>query len=400
MGNEALPFGGKEASNLRSCTGVMVVASARFIAPLVPAQTAGMFPDMALVETSPEQSVALTQVQAASLVVLEVDPADQRSMDRLVQLHRAAPRTPIIAAIPDASVTLVRALVREGVADVVALPFDLDELLETSLNALAAVHQGTAARDKLAPTIAMVRSVGGCGATSIATHMAVELANRDSSSGEAVIADLDLQFGSVADFLGAEGRGTIADLLNAGLRIDSELIRSVARWTDRNVAVLAAPDDIIPLETVDTDQLLGLIDNLRRSFGYVILDLPANWTNWTLSAALAADVIVLVVELSVASLRQARRRLDLFAAVGIPKQNIQIVVNRVEKKLFRTIDVGDVAETLRHPVLATVALDEPNVNAAQNQGRLANEINRKSRFGADIARLVEQMLEGPLRAGK
>jgi pilus assembly protein CpaE len=282
------------------------------------------------------------------------------------------------------------------VDDVIGLPFAPDELLETALSVLAARSEKPRTEVRLAPMIAVVRSIGGCGATSIATHLAPALADLSNTGRDALLVDLDLQFGSVADVLSAQGRGTITDLLDAGRRLDDDLIRSVVRTSEDGVHIIAAPQDIVPLESIDTDQMLRVLDHLRRSFGFVVLDLPANWTNWTLSAAVSADVIVLVVELSVASLRQAKRRLDLFRSVGISADHVAVVVNRVEKRLFRTISLGDVADTLHHPVLASVALDEPVVSAAQDQGRLVRSLHRRSAFAADVNRLAEALLAGPL----
>ena len=335
-------------------------------------------------------------VRTASLAVVEVNPNESRSMDRLARLRRANPDTPFIAAIPDSSVSLVRALVREGVADVISLPFSADELLDAALNVLASSSADKVEDLPHAPMIAVTRSIGGCGATSIATHLAAALAKQGSLAGSSVVVDLDLQFGGVADVLDAAGSGSIRDLLEAHEQLDDDLVKSVARKTEDGVAVIAAPNEIMPLEGVDTDQLLRVLEELRRNYSHVVLDLPANWTNWTLSAALAADVVVMVVELSVQSLRQAKRRLDLFQSIGIPRDHVAIVVNRFEKRLFRTIDLDDVAETLRHPVMASIALDEPAVSSAQDQGRLVTALHRKSRFGADIARLASALLAGPI----
>jgi len=396
MGNLDYPRFGKKELDLRSCADVLVVASSGYASSLSQALTSEAFPGLIVIEAMPGEAVSDAPVQAASLAVVEVDPKDPRSIERLVRLHRTNPSTPIVAAIPDASVALVRTLVREGVADVIALPFAADELLDAALDVLAKRSLDRTASQKLAPMVAVVRSIGGCGATSIATHLAAELSRQGTSAGKSAVIDLDLQFGSVADVLAAEGKGSISDLLEADERLDDELISSVARQTEDGVAVIAAPDEIMPLESVETDKLLNIIEHVRRHYSHVVLDLPANWTNWTLSAAMAANVIVLVVELSVQSLRQAKRRLDLFQSVGIPREKIAIVVNRFEKRLFRTIGLDDVAKTLGYPVLASIGLDEPAVSSAQDQGRLVTALHRKSRFGADVSNLATALLAGQL----
>ncbi|WP_157812533.1 AAA family ATPase [Novosphingobium kunmingense] len=339
------------------------------------------------------EAVPVDAARAASLIVLEIDPHNRKSMERLGDLKRRLPDLPVVAALPDASVALVRMLVREGVDDVVSLPFKFEELLETAADVLAQHKHRRQGDQRLAPLFAVVRSIGGCGATSIATHLAAALGERDTSGRGVAIIDLDLQFGAVADYMAAQGRGSVADLLNADERLDGDLVRSVARSSVDNVHVFAAPDAIMPLESVDTDRMLRLIDSIRREYSYVVLELPGAWTNWSLSALTAASSVLMVVELSVSSLRQARRRLDLFSSVGIEGDQVQLVVNRTERRLFKTIDIGDATATLGRPVLGSVSLEDPLVHTAQDQGLMVHHINRKSRFQHDIRVLAETLAD-------
>ncbi|MDE2561349.1 MAG: AAA family ATPase [Sphingomonadales bacterium] len=396
MGTHEYPNLGKKELDLRNCADVLVVASRMYIGSLTDALRSEAFPGLVIHEAEAWEAVPQTVLQSASLVVVEVDPADPRSTKRLTAINQSTGSTPVIAAIPDGSVALVRALVREGVADVIALPFEADDLLEAALNALAKRSTRQIAETKLAPMIAVVRSVGGSGATTIATHLAAELGAASPDKTGAVIVDLDLQLGSVAEVLSARGRASINDLLSAEARLDDELVRSVARTTDDGVAVIAAPDELVPIESVSADALLRVLQQVRRCYSHVVLDLPADWTNWSLAAALEADLVILVVDLSLASLRQAKRRLELFSSVGVPGSHIAVVVNRFEKRLFRTIGLDDVSETLKFPVIASLSLDEPTVTHAQEQGRLVTGLHGKSRFGKDIARLAEALLEGQL----
>lgn len=365
---------------------ILVVASAVRLAPLNGSR-AGALPSMLLKAHQSDEPISEAHFAGISLAIIEVNPSDPASIGRISAVRERHPTLPLIAAIDGASVSLVRALVREGISDIVSLPFEVPELLQVTLEAAARRDARPGRQEARAPLIAVVRSIGGCGATSLATHLAADLAAHDESGRGTVIVDLDLQFGSVADYLGITARGSIADLLGVQDRLDEELLRSVTVEAAGGVSVIAAPDMIMPLESVDTDDLLRLLGMLRRQYGHVVLDLPANWTNWSLSAALTADMVVLVVELTIASLRQAKRRLELFRSVGIEDSAVQIVVNRVEKQLFRTIDLKDVSGTLGHSALGIIALDAPAVNNAQNQGLLVGEFRRKSKFAADILQI-------------
>ncbi|WP_240334339.1 AAA family ATPase [Sphingobium estronivorans] len=378
---------------------ILIIAAAEHIGPLAQADGLGKVRGLHLETLDRDAPVSDMLLKSAALVFIEVDPANAASMHRVSDIRARMPGLPLVAAINGASVSLVRTLVKEGISDVVSLPFDIHEILQVALDTAARQEAATGQSSRLAPMVSVARSIGGCGATSIATQLAAYLATQDASGRGAVIADLDLQYGSVADFLGVTARGTLADLLHAEGRLDEELIASVLGRANGGLSVISAPETIMPLESVDSDQLLKVIRMLRQDFGYVVLDFPPDWTNWALSAALASDVILLVVELSVASLRQAKRRIELFRSIGVESDAIQIVVNRVEKRLFRTIDLNDVSETLGHRTLGSVALDAPLVSTAQNQGALVSDIRAKSRFCKDIEKIGDMLRTGRLAKG-
>lgn len=391
MGVHASMLDPFKAAALRNRAPILVVAGEAHLEPLRRALADAPPGGFSLMPTTASDAVAPSLFANASLAVIEVEPDDRESLHRIAVIRERYPHLPVVAAIQGASVALARTLVREGISDVVALPFEPGDLVQVALDVLARCDTEAEPDTGLAPLIAVTRSIGGCGATSIATHLAADLAAQAESGRGAVIVDLDLQFGSVADYLGVHPKGSIADLLAAPDRLDAELVASVSGRTGGGVTVIGAPEEIMPLESVSTDDLLRLLRMLRQHFDHVVLDLPANWTNWALSAALAADAVVLVTELSVASLRQAKRRLELFHTVGIEDSRIAIVVNRVEKRLFRTIGLADVAAALRHPVMGSITLDAPLVSTAQDQGELVGSLHRRSKFARDIAELGRQL---------
>ena len=376
---------------MRACADMLIVATPDHVATIVDAENHYNFPGLATFACRNDEEIPARLIDLAQVLVVEVDPAQPRSIERLVELGRAYPALPKIAAIANASVPLVRTLVHEGVTDVVSLPFQFEELLEASLSAIAAVKARTESAVKLAPMISVVRSVGGCGASSVATHLACDLAQHLHASRAIAVVDFDLQAGTVSDYLGSSGSGSLADLLAAGDRLDNDLVQSIAQPIHDNVVVFAAPQDIQPVENVETDQVLRLLGLMRQQYAGVLLDLPADWTNWALSAVSSSDLVILVVELSVNSLRQAKRRLQLFASVGIDPGKVVLVVNRVEHRMFKSIDLSDVTATLDREVIGSLSLEEPQLSSAQAQGLLVHAVNRKSKFNDDLTKLAEEL---------
>ncbi len=323
----------------------------------------------------------------AELLVVELRADDPQSMQRLTGLRTRWPDLPLIVAMRDADFATTRALIRQGVDDVIALPVQRAEFDDAVNNLLALSAKSAEASTDLAPVVAVAQSVGGIGATTVATHLAYFL-GANSPHGCCLI-DLDLQFGNAASYLGRSASLTMEHLLAAGDRVDGELLRSVAAPGPDGVAVIAAPDKIAPLEAIDSERLMRVIELARQQYDHVILDLPGNWANWTLSAIDKADLILLVVDLSIGSLRQARRRLTLFEETGIDADRIRVVANRIEKRMFRTIGVNDAADALHYPVFASIHSDYAVVQSAQDQGVLVGSVARKNKVAADLSALSD-----------
>src|SRR5690606_293282 len=137
-------------------------------------------------------------------------------MRRIERVRTLRPELPQIVALASADLSLVRTLVREGVADVVSLPLQPEELLQAAVAVLEVRSAQDDSRIELAPVVAITRSLGGTGATTLATHLAADFARQGS---RVCLFDLDIQFGRVAEVLGLQPRRSLTDLLDAGVRI-------------------------------------------------------------------------------------------------------------------------------------------------------------------------------------
>ena len=340
-----------------------------------------------LVHVDAGAPITAAMVGDAELLIIELRSGEPQSMQRLTVLRARYPALPLVVAMRDADFATTRALIRQGVDDVIALPIQRAEFDDAVNNLLAQAAKADVRADGLAPVVAVAQSVGGIGATTVATHLAYHL-GATSARGCCLI-DLDLQFGNAASYLGRSTGLTMDNLLDAGDRVDAELLRTIAAVGDDGVAVIAAPEKIAPLEAVDADQLMRVLNLTRRQYDHVVLDLPGNWANWTLSVIDKADLILLVVDLSIGSLRQARRRLTLFEETGIDAERIRVVANRVEKRMFRTISVTDAADALHYPVFASVHSDYAVVQSAQDQGVLVGAVARKNKVATDLSALSD-----------
>jgi len=148
--------------------------------------------------------------------------------------------------------------------------------------------------------------------------------------------------------------------------------------------VIAAPPSLVPLDSITSDQIIQIVDMAKREFGTVFVDLPANWTNWSLSILAQSDLVLLVTELSVSALNRARRQLDLIREQELGAIDLRLIVNRFEKGLLKTVKPGDVYKALGREVAYTITNDPAVMVPATERGVPISEIKRKSAVGKDI----------------
>jgi pilus assembly protein CpaE len=336
------------------------------------------------------QAIPHPKAARASVAVLQIEPTDSGSLERLDRLKREFPDLPVIVGLANVDMRTARTLLRQGITEIVGLPFNAEELHPILLDVAAKAHAASAGSN-LASIISVVKATGGCGGTTIATHLAYALKQVGGDNPKACLIDLDIQQGTAASYLGAVPRLTLSELLDAGERLDDDLFHAVRIEGAGGVDLIAAPADIIPIEAIEFDHLMRAIRVAQIHYDVVLLDLPTNLTNWALSIILASDLVLLVGELELTSLRQVKRRLDLLASMGFERRAIAVVINKVEQKLFGSIKVDDAERAINHPVTATITRDHALIAEAQDQGLLAFDIQKRSKFGKEISALAETL---------
>lgn len=377
------------ASKATKVANTFVVASPERIRQLQ-ADEPNLPREIELIPLHAGQRLQQDALQRAELLVIEVESNNTDSLARIEDIRRFRADLPIIAAVETAELGLMRALLRHGINDIVALPFKPQELLAQIYDTGAASAPSGGGR--LAPTICMVGSGGGSGVSSLILHTAAGLVSGLRQARVCVI-DFDLQFGDLAAYMGLKSKRSVIDLLEAGRRLDQDMLRDVAIRAENGLYLIPAPDTVSPIEAVDIDQLLNVLTLARTEFDYVLLDLPPAFTNWSLSLAMACNEIVVVTEQTIPALRQARRRIAMFSDVGFAPGNLKIVVNRAQKGRFRKINLQDVADTLGRDVIGSVTLDKGDLADALDRGELLDMSKGRQAFVKEVQALADNILD-------
>lgn len=336
----------------------------------------------------PVATIAPDALGGAQVAIVEVSVDDPQSLARFQQVAASA-GIPVLAAVYEAPLALVRTLLRTGAHDVLPLPLDLKELelAVTPLLASTAASVATVSRGKL---VTVIKSGGGVGATAMLTQLAMIHSRRQSDQAKgSCLVDLDVQFGDAAFQLDLRPSLSLTNLLEAGSRVDGAMLQAAAVTHGSGLDVIGSPGEILPLDSFDCEQVLDLIDLALEQFATVFVDLPSNWTDWSMSLVARSDLVLLFTELSVPALRQARRQLDLIASQDLHDLDVRVVLNRHEAGFMKKIRPADAEQALGRPVSYTLTNEPDLVRAAIDQGLAISEVRRRSSLAKDLERVAD-----------
>jgi pilus assembly protein CpaE len=351
----------------------------------------------------------LTQISAEStlpasdLLMVEVDPKDAAEMELLRgMVERRQDGPAIVATTADATLDDVRKLMRLGVVDVIPQPVQRSDVLaalEAAAKFRRAVKAGEPAGGHKGRLVSVLKGGGGVGATTVAVQTGCCLAQALQKRGqEACLLDLDVQGGTVALYLDLNDRVGLADLVEAGERLDTDLLQGATTRHSSGLSVVAAPREVMPLESFTPDFVRRLTAVTRSRFEVVLADLPPAWSLWSFEVLRQSDEILLVTQMTVPGVRQARRQLDTLRAEGLDDLPVRVVLNRFEKRWGATFTVKEVEKALGRSVDFTVANDYRTVSEALDQGLSLAAVRRRSKTLKSITKISNMLAAGAQRA--
>jgi pilus assembly protein CpaE len=330
----------------------------------------------------------LRKLRAAKPVLVFVDLEKDPALGvRLTQfLIEAHPELRIVAAGPAPSPELLMNAMRAGVSEYLTKPLTpeaLGEALERIERKLGAAALG-GSRDP-GKLLAFFSAKGGSGATTVATNLAINL--QQLTEKRTLLADLDLELGEIALFLGVQPRFNFVDLVRNYHRMDSELLASYIERHESGVHLLSAPFQPEKVEAVATDRIKQIFQFLKQNYDYVLVDTPKSFSPAAMAAFEQADEIYIITLVDLPSLRNIKRSLPLLERItnGQLKERVKLVVNRYHPD--NAISLDEVQRTLGLDVHWKLSNDYENVIHAINSGEPLLASGRSSPFAADLRAL-------------
>jgi len=322
---------------------------------------------------------------AATPNVIVVEAPNDRAaliaqLDELAQNCDAGTRVVVLGRAND--VALYRQLIARGVSDYLVSPFEVVDLVQ----AIAQLFRAPGAKP-LGRLIAVVGAKGGVGASTVAHNLAWSLAS--AAEKATILADFDLAFGTAGLDFNQDPPQGVADAVFAPERVDAAQVdRLLARCVD-NLDLLAAPavlDRTLDLSETAFDTV---IDAMRASTPWIVVDLPHLWCGWVRRVLIAADDVILVASPDLANLRNARNLVDALRGARPNDQPPRLVLNGVGMLRRPEIAAAEFARTVEVKPSAVIPHDARLFGAAANNGLMIAEIEPKGKVAQAFDELAQ-----------
>jgi len=315
-----------------------------------------------------------------SAAIIALGSNAEQAIKFIKRLNSESPRTAVISAAHDASTDLILQSLRAGAREFLRLPISQEEL-KTVLDRVAEFSAGQVdAPKKKGRMIAVFSSKGGCGTSFIATNLAAATAART------VLVDLNLQAGDLPLFLGVDPKYSFADMAENRTRLDDALIKSFTTPYSAKLSLLAAPKEADSADEIEPEHVFEVLQRLRESYDYVVLDPQHTFDSITLAALDQSDEIVLILTLDIPAIRSTQRALEIFDRLGYPRKKIRIVVNRWSKQI--DLDLRQVEKFLGEPVIGFVPSDYQTAVTSINLGRPLVQSDPNCKIALEIRRIA------------
>jgi pilus assembly protein CpaE len=316
------------------------------------------------------------------VVLVDISHWNQPLETLVTSIKMAAGDPMIIAVNTSADADTILGALRAGVNEYLYPP--LQEPLRRSLEKRAMERgrrrDGAKGNGK---SFGFFSAKGGCGATTLACHVAAELGRVQQ---KVLLADLDLDAGMVAFITKTKAVYSILDAVNNLHRLDISYWKALVSNGIPGVEIVSSPMALASKTQPKDEQIRHVLAFAKPHYDWTVVDLGRSLSRIGMAAMEEIDEACLVTTLEVPALHQSKQIIQTLLDSGYGKQRIRLILNRSPKRL--DITVGELEKMLGVPIFAMVPNDYPELYETYAEGRM---LNRNSELGKHMTKLAQKL---------
>lgn len=227
-------------------------------------------------------------------------------------------------------------------------------------------------------TFTVYSAKGGVGKSLLASNLAAIWA-RTHPAKKVILVDLNLQFNTLGALLNIHPLKSIYDLLPVIDDLSAAAISNVlcrkSIGDGQELLMLSAP-----LEPRQADGITGVhINNvliaLKRYYDITVVDTTSTISDVTLAALQMADTILQICTPDVLAIGQTRSSLEFMSSLGVGRDKIRLVLNRISKRA--EIQPDDIKRLFDVSVIGEIPSDFLSIQPYLNSGTLLAEVPKR-----------------------
>jgi pilus assembly protein CpaE len=346
-------------------------------------------PGLKLLQEARDPETFLTKHQEVSPDVALVDMDGTNTIpDWLEHLISRLPQTEVVVCAHSRDPDFLIRIMKLRIGGFLPLPLNRQELAATLEQVRAAKikdHEPSSSQ-----ILTVTGTKGGVGTTSFATNLAVALA--EMAPGDVILVDLARPFPHVGQFLDLESKHTIRDLMESANSLDPMFVKKiVARHKSDLDVLLNQPDYNLASPMVpDFNAMSKIFATLRSSYSWVVVDLGSWLDLLHIRVLQESDQILLVTELTVPNLQNARVIRTLFQEWGLDDQKLKLLVNHYAKHY--ALGLNNLENIFGKPALYTFPHQYHPIVEAINQGEPLWESAPRSKLWQRLKELAAELV--------
>ncbi|MBI4487262.1 MAG: AAA family ATPase [Acidobacteria bacterium] len=337
---------------------------------------------------------AAREVAAPDLAIVDTRGDASSAMSTIERLRAGAAGAGIFAIALTADPDLILQAMRAGANEFFPWP-PSEETFHGAVRRTAARRETTHGARPAATTLVFFGAKGGAGTTTVSVNCGVELSRLSKRS--TVIVDLKPGLGEVALFLGVRPRYSLLDAIDNLHRLDREFLRELVVKHKSGLEILAGSDQFDRPGAADGGAIEELFRLLARQYEFILVDAGSQINSCTVAALYTADMMFLVANPDVPSVRNAQRLLERVRQLGACGERVRVLLNRAAEPY--PIPPKQIEAALGHPIHHTFPSDYKTVSTALNSGvplALTGNSDIASQFDSFTRRIIDPAVDHEL----
>lgn len=320
------------------------------------------------------------------IVIVDISKKCELALDIINKISSNISCKIVVTSSDYSTDTIIKAM-RAGAREFLPKPFIKEDII-IAVNKLKEQINNVYSSENKCRVITTFSNKGGIGKTSIATNLALELAN--VTKEKVALVDLNLQLGDITTFLDIKPAFDISYVIqNLSKTDETFLLSTLEKYKDSSLYVLADPPYLEQGTVITASQISKLIEALKQTFSYIVVDAGLIFEDKTITVLDNSDLILLVTIVNLPAIRNCQRCLDLFDRLGYEKEKIQIILNRYMEN--DEISVEDVESVLGKKVYWKIPNNYFTIMSSINKGIPIGVINPDSNIAKSYRELASSI---------